>query len=116
VERNVVTLETGKKLKELGFPQTETMFEYWQDMAEAWQPIRLAVVHPIRPVIAAPTAQEIADELPNMWNMWTNAFETDPDLQQQYSVEGSLGGWANADTMAEALAALWLAITGEPNQ
>ena len=55
--------------------------------------------------IAAPTAQEIADQLPGFWSVMNSK------VTSNYHVAYHGGGGrvnADADTLAEALALLWL--------
>lgn len=63
MERLCVSLETAKRLKAAGFPQYSSAVEFWNDMAGAWH-IRQSVRNPVATILAAPTAQELADELP----------------------------------------------------
>lgn len=135
MENLVVTLETAKQLKAAGFPQNtpfvwqesystsenfetgeksvnrrgwkvtktpkgrvsipEVVFNLWYKEVKAIEDAS----------IAAPTAQEIADQLPP--NVWRLAKDGD----QYEAVIGQIPETdllAYADTMVEALAALWL--------
>jgi hypothetical protein len=82
MEHNVVTLETAKKLQAAGFPQ-ETYF-WWQahNIENLWpreQHVRMGFGYP---GTAAPTAEEIADQLNQdialeylhkTWAAWTTS-------------------------------------------
>jgi hypothetical protein len=121
MENNFVTLETAKKLKAAGFPQ-DCQFEYWVDTVGAWQAPRPTVLKPtVRETYAAPTAQEIADQLPHfigdyqLLTMIAYGVFGRPDTdtwQAGYFKVGNKVGKNITDglapTMAEALAALYL--------
>lgn len=130
MESNVVTLDTAKKLKAAGFPQ-RTYYMWRYHLPNGGSALNTTEYHTTqnevhkirnRPDVqerfesenefyAAPTAQEIADQLPegtsvakaigsklinskNLYNAWGG---DDEDLPIMYGA-----------TMAEALAALWL--------
>ena len=120
METNCVTLETAKKLKAAKFPQ-ET-FAAWsvryfpgkpdpfgkvwtldeQELDLAWKEFNEGYY---APVYAAPTAQEIADQLPHFTaaKLANGGFSAIPTRNSsQYYV--------SAATLAEALATLWLAL------
>lgn len=112
MEHLVVSLETAKKLKAAGFPQKTALL--WAHPTRAnveWHVSQYAGLHRGQ-TIAAPTAQEIADQLP--------AAIKDADLLMSVVKQESGSHWASyeksaggdysffADTMAEALAQLWL--------
>jgi hypothetical protein len=112
MKHNVVTLETAKKLKAAGFrgvstwhysegmnPSEELFFSQFSDLTQF--------------DIAAPTAQEIADQLPKKMDDYCLFLEygDDGSLWACYRVVNSTADYmlhAEADTMAEALALLWL--------
>lgn len=105
MENNVVTLQTAQKLRAAGFPHYATI-NYWheQGQAHSWlnqssNSAGLSIYH--IEDIAAPTAQEIADQLPintavlkQEGGYYADFPKTDPN--------------GLAPTMAEALAQLYL--------
>jgi hypothetical protein len=110
MESLVVTLETAKKLKASGFPQ-DCHFEYWIDMAGAWQSPRPTVRKPtVRETHAAPTAQEIADQLREGETEIAWFAEKWHALCRMH--DGPFVDEVVADTMAEALALLWIRLKG----
>jgi hypothetical protein len=96
MEHNVVTLQTAKTLKTAGFKIEPIL--WWVKMSgSAWRVTSMGIGESNR--YAAPTAQEIADQLPGVVNVQrdnTGWWCSGADLGVSY------------DTMAEALAALWL--------
>jgi methionine salvage enolase-phosphatase E1 len=111
MKRNVVTRETARKLKAAGFPGV-TMWHYSEGMVP---PDKLFFTQSsgfMQFDIVAPTAQEIADQLPGFWSMVNSkvtstyhaAYHGDRDIVN-----------ADADTMAEALALLWLKLRKAEN-
>lgn len=110
MEDLVVTLETARKLKAGGFPQDT--YSVWSEQADNRNVItRNWPEHKPEYIWAAPTAQELADQLPE-WN---------EKLRSSVTIDKSQGRWsaryglmapvpleARGDTMVEALAALWL--------
>lgn len=107
MENNVVTLETAKRLKAAGFPQETGIAHWWvvrgvnpdlisrSEITDFWDATDR---------IAAPTAQEIADQLPEgialdkaTGGKWRASR---PFVDPSWYIFG--------DTMAEALALLWL--------
>jgi hypothetical protein len=107
METNVVTLDTARKLKAAGFPQ-----DTWQ----SWEPIggsfAVMATHDcvLGRSVAAPTAQEIADEL--HWRDVGIGFLTITKHPQgwkaRYIAGKEDGSGQTYPTLAEALAALWL--------
>jgi hypothetical protein len=119
MESLVVTLETAKKLKAAGFPQdTAFCFDPHSPL-----PCRKLSSNPKnevadgKAVITAPTAQELAEQLPslagrddkfqlqitkatNEYQAWYSPIDDTTKLSHLYFEQG--------DTIAEALAALWL--------
>jgi hypothetical protein len=104
MNRNVTSLETAQKLKEAGFPQ-ESAYEWAQH--NAWH---LYIAHPRHAYIAAPTAQELADELPYTVTIWKQGPNPDSFWGCKNGPRDSDEDMFGAPTIAEALAALWLAI------
>ncbi|OAE01874.1 hypothetical protein [Arthrobacter sp. OY3WO11] len=123
----VVTLETAKKLKAAGFPQEAP--NYWYEFGDTSD----GVTHELRTdtkcgfgrYSAAPTAQEIADQLPRKLRL--DAPNAGTNLMLKIRPTQSSAGWRVgyynsttrqdlrkqiveilAPTMAEALALLWL--------
>ena len=100
----VVSLETSKRLKAVGFPQWPSTFywDWWGDIQMNSEAKRFNFDE-----VAAPTAQEIADQLPHRgWELfpWMDnisfaAAVNDADSNRLVFP---------AATMAEALALLWL--------
>jgi hypothetical protein len=103
METLTVTLETAKKLKAAGFPQ-ETFARYAED-----EHLMVDYINSSKRTewyeydIAAPTAQEIADQLPGQWHIFKKPYLDGT----QYTARAS-EIFSVAYTMAEALAALWL--------
>lgn len=110
MESLTVTLDTAKRLEAAGFPQKSAMWwgerptyehmpDEWQLWTSPWEG---------RVCFAAPTAQEIADQI----------VAINGALQLNFDKAGGSKWWLNvgtlelphtsAPTMAEALAALWL--------
>ncbi len=142
MERNVVTLETAQKLEAAGFPQKTLYlmrhhkpngatdirprdFQLYEN--EVFRATNRAEVQKRfdeeNEFLAAPTAQEIADQLPNMigkfWLRITPYTEiTGQTLAEYMRFTGEKGVYqdasidlsAHGDTMAEALALLWLRV------
>lgn len=129
MESLVTTLETSKALKAAGFPQT-TLLHYASPSSKGWiliwkqdgewdfapgQPDAEFVNRQIVQSIAAPTAQELADQLPRrvehalpnslVLSQQKPGWFASYDCMDNESVEAAYG-----DTMAEALAALYLAL------
>jgi hypothetical protein len=112
MEKLVVTFETAKKLKEAGFPQ-QTEFMWGspneigarEDYKEGWW----SRLH------AAPTAQEIADRLPKQVPIAVGEPLGEFYMHHEGPWEAGYTrfGYTEADTMAEALALLWLKLNGE---
>jgi hypothetical protein len=128
MEGLVVTLATAQKLKAEGFPQKT--YCAWQpneslahtantyDYKDVWEPKRW---------LAAPSAQEIADQLPKIlaWNgeRVYLTVEIDPFEQtwvaeyknENYETRGNgqLSAWDGTNDLAEILALLWLKLNGE---
>jgi hypothetical protein len=107
MENLVVTLEPAKKLKAAGFPQAS--YCSWVEVEPALKDWQLLVSHEgYSEFLAAPTAQEIADQLPENFDTYKDRgvywaqITTDVDGY----AESTSGDWCS--TMAEALAALWL--------
>jgi hypothetical protein len=98
MESLVVTLETAKKLKAAGFPQTTA--DYWLKQPKwAW---RVGLdKYSATNRNAAPTAQEIADQLPSYAKVRKN-------VDRYFADAHGLSEPVVASTMAEALALLWL--------
>lgn len=113
MEELVVSLETAKKLKAAGFPQG-TAWSWYGDKSSS-----LISTEHLEPdladgagFIAAPTAQEIADQLPKAQgqrflhlaypiNLWIADYTSNIDSSPILSGE-------TGDTIVEALAPLWL--------
>ena len=127
MESLVVTFKTANKLKAAGFPQ-DTYFR-WAENKDATPRIwTIGTTHPSFTLIAAPTAQDIADQLPleititddkeyNFLEKYKTKKRTEIEYQVMYKAgyrtalndDGSTWETSQeADTMAEALALLWL--------
>ena len=112
MERNVVSLEIAKKLKAARFPGV-SMWHYSEGMDPSDELFLTQFSGLTGFDIAAPTAQEIADQLPKRVNEFCLFLEygDDGSLWACYRVVNSTSDYmlyAEADTMAEALALLWL--------
>ena len=99
MENLTVTLETAKKLKEAGYPQDYTHAWYNHLIELVWRE-RECYANTL--LYVAPTAQELADQLP----MGVNLYKADNVYNATLSENPVIDGYF--DTMAEALAALWL--------
>lgn len=105
MKRNVVTRETAKKLKAAGF-QVVTMWHYSEGMIPPDE-LFFTQSSGLMPFdIVAPTAQEIADQLPGFWSVVNSKVTSN----YHAAYHGSGGDRVNvdADTLAEALANLLL--------
>jgi hypothetical protein len=98
MESLVTSLETSKKLKAAGFPQETEFYFGWSAKAQEYV-LNQSPSQEDHRFIAAVSAQEIADQLPN-----------DVVLSQnpKWFARSATTTAASADTMAEALAGLWL--------
>ena len=104
MERNVVSLETAKKLKAVGFPRV-SMWHYSERMEPPDELFFTQSSGSTQFDIAAPTAQEIADQLPGFWSVVNSKVMSNYHAAYHGSSDRVN---ADADTMAEALALLWL--------
>lgn len=109
MESLVVTLETAKALKAAGFPQKSLYF--WHTSADMRKWLNHdpggAMVYSTTGDYAAPTAQEIADQLPRqiaVTKMDKYVAEIGEAGEEEYKWVSAV----TADTMAEALASLYL--------
>jgi hypothetical protein len=114
IERNVVSLETAKKLKASGFSGV-SMWHYSEGMDPSDELFFTQFSGLTQLDIAAPTAQEIADQLPKKISDYCLFLEygDDGSLWACYRVVDSNADYllyAEAGTMAEALALLWLKV------
>ena len=110
MERNVVSLETARKLKAVGFPRV-SMWHYSEGMDPPDELFFTQSSGSTQFDIAAPTAQEIADQLPKRVNEYCLFLEygDDETLWAGYrSAETKSDYMLHADSMSEALAMLWL--------
>ena len=105
MERNVVSLETAKKLKAVGFPRV-SMWHYSERMDPPDELFFTQSSGSSQLDIAAPTAQEIADRLPGFWSL-TNSKVTS-NYYAAYHGSGGDRQNAEADTLAEVFASLLL--------
>jgi hypothetical protein len=115
MERNVVSFETAKKLKASGFPGM-SMWHYSEGMDPSDELFFTQFNGLTQLDIAAPTAQEIADQLPKKISDYCLFLEygDDGSLWACYRVVDSNADYllyAEASTMAEALALLWLKVS-----
>ena len=104
MERNVVSLETAKKLKAAGFPRV-SMWHYSERMDPPDELFFTQSSGSTQFDIAAPTAQEIADQLPGFWSVMNSKVTSNYHAAYHGSSDRVN---ADADTMVEALALLWL--------
>lgn len=119
MENLTVTLDTAKKLKAAGFPQDSYLKWSWsfgEDVGDG-APLEAHLL-PMSTEIedeynveAAPTAQEIADQL--AWGVHSTQLtllkrEDDKYAASYAAFNGSADFVEVAPTLAEALAALWL--------
>ena len=111
MKRNVVTRETAKKLKAAGFPGV-SMWHYSEGMIPPDE-LFFTQSSGLMPFdIVAPTAQEIADQLPGFWSV-VNSKVTSKYHAAYHGSSDRVN--ADADTMAEALAQLWLQLHNAEN-
>ena len=112
MENNVVTFETAKKLKAAGFPQ-ETYFAWIGNDVRHMPSGARTEREP-----ALPTAQEIADQLPDGYYAVRDKvdYSHNPGQWLAWCSEGIYddGFEIRGNTMAEALAALWLKLHQSP--
>jgi hypothetical protein len=102
MEKNAVSFDTAKKLKATGFPQETSLS--WFETSNGHPFVRTFTRDGVSRICAAPTAQEIADELSGVeWGVIGG------DKYGLRAITGSLPA-QYADTMAESLALLWLAV------
>ena len=104
MKRNVVTRETAKKLKAAGLPGV-TMWHYSEGMIPPDELFSTQSSGLMQFDIAAPTAQEIADQLRGFWSV-VNSKVTSNYHAAYHGNSDRVN--ADAETMAEALALLWL--------
>ena len=104
MERNVVSLETAKKLKAVGFPRV-SMWHYSERMNPPDELFFTQSSGSTQFDIAAPTAQEIADQLPGFWSVMNSKVTS--NYHAAYHGSGDRLN-AEADTLAEVLADLLL--------
>lgn len=129
MEHNVVTLETAKKLKQAGFSQF-TIFYHLVDNSMSYsikicQDKDTGLLRGTQHIISAPTAQEIADELPKMieheshhywlrmqWPLTDSSCQYWSDTANERLLSNNVynGALGVGDTMAESLADLWLTL------
>ena len=105
MERNVVSLETAKKLKAVGFPRV-SMWHYSEGMDPPDELFFTQSSGSTQFDIAAPTAQEIADQLPGFWSLMNSKVTS--NYHAAYHGRGRDRVNAEADTLAEVLANLLL--------
>lgn len=113
-ESLVVTLETAQKLKAAGFEQDDIYLHWLLKDEEGDTPVNPWLVNvnertedDYEETIAAPTAQEIADQLPEgvrVVKQFGSTYHADTYMTEEDAPTHSAPG----PTMAEALAALWL--------
>lgn len=119
MENNVTSLETSKKLKAAGFPQTTHL--RWYVPSTSKGEIQLQRSHGAWHdwTFAAPTSQDMADQLPREYNdgvldLGINTI-TGAWIACYQNENGSIAEPQLGDTMAEALASLWLKLQEEMN-
>jgi hypothetical protein len=105
MERNVVSLETAKKLKAVGFPRV-SMWHYSERMDPPDELFFTQSSGSTQFDIAAPTAQELADQLPDFWSVMNSNVTSNYYAAYHGSRRDRLN--AEADTLAEVLADLLL--------
>ena len=103
--RNAVTLETARKLKATRFPGLST-WHYFEAMGPSDELFFTQASSLTQFDIPAPTAQEIADQLPGSWSVVNSKVTS--NYHAAYHGPGGDRVNADADTLAEALALLWL--------
>jgi len=116
MEALTVTLEMAKKLKAAGFPQTAEFV--WSDFTGSTGDSKALLVRERtsggNDIAAAPTAQELADQLPDGYfalrdrEGYSNKAGDWLAWETENGVYDKDGNELRADTMAEALALLWL--------
>lgn len=119
MERNTVSLETAKKLKAAGFPQNHLY--HWvvehpkhgavytrltRPTTRAFYPDSVYITY-----FTAPLAQEIADELPpKRVKLFKHRDRWGAQFQKNGAETRNKEVLTEGDTMASALANLWLAL------
>jgi hypothetical protein len=111
MKHNVVTRETAKKLKAAGFPGV-SMWHYSEGMTPPDELFFTQSNGLMQLDIVAPTAQEIADHLPGFWSV-VNSKVTSNYHAAYHGSSDRVN--ADAETMAEALAQLWLKLNEAEN-
>ena len=111
MKRNVVTRETANKLKAAGFPGV-LMWHYSEGMIPPDELFFTQSSGLMQFDIVAPTAQEVADQLPDSWSV-VNSKVTSNYHAAYHGSSDSVN--ADADTLAEALALLWLKVNKAEN-
>lgn len=111
MENNVVSLKTAQKLKTAGFPQeTERYWRvFFNELGEECRSLDYAG-HSLSDCYAAPTAQEIVNQLPtgSSFQLYSQGDEeAGYDGKPLYAVDCSDESGMGR-TMAEALASLYL--------
>ena len=109
MKRNVVTRETAKKLKAAGFPGM-SMWHYSEGMTPPDELFFTQSKGLMQLDIVAPTAQEIADQLPGFWSVMNSKVTS--NYHAAYHGGGSHKLNTEADTLAEVLANLLLKLVG----
>lgn len=107
MENNIVSLETARRLEAAGFPQDSVL--YWlKEPRAAWRVGREKFATSRR--YAAPTAQELADELSEIADVesWQYHVAIECFGKAGYAASYEDKYRVVAHNMAEALALLWL--------
>ena len=91
MERNVVSLETAKKLKVVGFPRV-SMWHYSERMDPPDELFFTQSSGSTQFDIAAPTAQELADQLPGLWSVMNSKVTSNYHAAYHGSGDGRLNG------------------------
>ncbi len=74
LEKICTDLETSKKLKELGFDDSESEFVYWKDKPKYYHNLPVYEVDKIQDLISCFTFEQIVNELPQMIEINNNIY------------------------------------------
>lgn len=103
---HTVTLETAKRMRELGYPQGESLFYYRGDyLTNPWEENDYGIKKGER--VDAPISSEIGEELPLNTSCWRQVC--DSDLNEEFRCQvNNLSKTTWGETEAEARGLMWV--------
>jgi hypothetical protein len=121
IENHVVSLQTAKRMKSLGWDYKECLFVYDYDSRKDGYDIEFTATydyHPTSENLPAPLATEIVEELPgnivvdegdpeNQWIYWLGIHKLTDEYEVFYDHYDVTKQSASHENLAEALALLW---------